>query len=108
MSNQRQTAQKPIADAAMTRGYLVVTNIEKIADEVIYTFLADNGGITQLTGEAKWFDCVDDAVDVIYKQGIKPKYHNGALFPKVVKACERLVVEQVAYECVVSGEEVEI
>lgn len=108
MSKQTKTAQRPIADTAMTRGYLIVTNIEKIADEVDYTFLADNGGITQLTGSARWFDCVADAVEAIYKQGIRPKYHNGAIFPKVIKACERLVVDHVAFEFVIAGKGVAI
>jgi hypothetical protein len=108
MSKQTKTAQKPIADTAMTRGYLIVLNIEHHTDnEVDYILLANNGGRTVLTDQAMWLDSVSDAISEIYKRDIKPTYHNGEIYPKVVKACVRLVVEQVAFECVISnGEEV--
>lgn len=107
MSN-KQTVKPVSAEVTLTHGYLINTRIEAHNGGVDYTFLADNGGNTQLTCDAAWFDSASSAIDAIYKHNIKPtRQGGGVICPRVVRAYEKLVIEQVAFECsFADGEEV--
>lgn len=105
MSRKTQGENKPVADIAMTRGYLIITDAETYPDGVEYTFLAKNGGRTGRTDSAKWFDSVADAIDEIYKLNIKPSRTGGAMCPLVVLAYEHLTIEQLAFECAINDGE---
>ena len=105
MSKVRPGKNKPTSDILMTRGYLVVVYVYRCPENEEYTFLAENGGSTNRTEDAKWFNTVESAIDEIYKLNIKPSYTNGEIFPKVVLASERLIIERVAFECAINDGE---
>lgn len=102
MSRKTTGQNKPVADIAMTRGYLVVVYVYRYPESEEYTFLAENGGSTDRTEDAKWFGTVEEAIDEIYKLNIKPSYTNGVICPKVVLASDRLIIERVAFECAIN------
>ena len=105
--SKQNNGRNPIEDITLTRGYLINTRIETHNLGVDYTFLAANGGTTERTEDAAWFDTLDAALDAIYKHGIKPTRQGGVVCPRVVRAREKLVIEQVAFECsFADGEEV--
>lgn len=100
MSKQKQTGRRPAENILMYRGYLVITDIDIHNDGADYTFLADNGGQTQLVQEAEWCDTPTEAIEAIYKHNIKPvRVAGGVYCPRVVYANVQLNIERVAFEC---------
>lgn len=106
MSKQKQTGKKPADKILMYRGYLVITDIDIHNCGADYTFLANNGGRTQLLQDADWYDTVAEAIEAIYKHNIKPvRVAGGVYCPQVVYANAQLNIERVAFECALNDAE---